>query len=812
MGLRRSLARICPMVQDFEKLGVFYLGRGYDPAAKKASGDLLLYDSKDLVTHALCVGMTGSGKTGLCLDLLEEAAIDGVPVIAIDPKGDVGNLLLTFPQLDAASFAPWVNADDAARAGVTAEVFAAQEAEKWKTGLAAWGQDGARIQRMRDAADVVLYTPGSHAARPLSLVNSLAAPPQAVRDDAEVLGDRVTSTVGSLLSLLGIDADPLTSRDHILLSNIVHDAWRAGRPLDLAALIHAIRTPAITRVGVMDLESFYPQNDRFALATRLNNLLAAPGFAAWLEGDPLDVGQLLHGPTGKPRISIISVAHLDDAERMFVVSLLLGEIVAWMRTQSGTTSLRALVYMDEMFGFLPPVANPPSKGPLLTLLKQARAFGVGVCLATQNPVDLDYKAISNAGTWFIGRLQTDRDRARLLDGLEGAAGGAFDRATAEATITALGKRRFYVHSVHAKAPVVIESRWCVSYLRGPLTRDDMKRLRTAAPEPWTVDSSAPSPVSDPGRPGVPVPSGDRSQTRPLTPPEIPQFFLPSERAATGVWVPHLYGAADVDFSDAKRGIDERRVVIATVPLEGAAVVVDWDAAERSDVAPDRLLADPPVDAPYAPVPAQALQVKSFAKWSKDFDRWLSRTQRLDLWRHVATGTVSRPGEDERAFRIRLAEVVRSTRGAAIDKVRARYASKLDSAGEKVRKLELTLGKEQQDVSQHRVQAGLSTASTLGSAVLGAIFGRRGGLTAGTLGKASTAAKGWARGSKEAEDVKRAEQNLEAARQALADLESEVTAAIDAIDDAPAVESLDTLSLAPKRGGVHVHLVALVWKQ
>ena len=795
---------------DFEKLGLFYLGRPVDPATSATTSEPFLLDSRDLTTHAICVGMTGSGKTGLCLDLLEEAAIDGVPVIAIDPKGDVGNLLLTFPQLDAASFAPWVNADDAARNGVSREAFAAQEAAKWKSGLAAWGQDGARIQRLRDAADVVLYTPGSHAARPLSIVNSLAAPPQAVRDDAEVLGDRVASTVGSLLSLLGIDADPLTSRDHILLAKIVHEAWTTGRSMDLEALIHAIQTPAITRVGVMDLESFYPEKDRFALATRLNNLLAAPGFAPWLEGDPLDVGRLLHGPTGKPRISIVSVAHLDDAERMFVVSLLLGEVVAWMRTQSGTTSLRALIYMDEMFGFLPPVANPPSKGPLLTLLKQARAFGVGVCLATQNPVDLDYKAISNAGTWFIGRLQTDRDRARLLDGLEGTAGGAFDRATADATITALGKRRFYVHSVHAKAPVVIESRWCMSYLRGPLTRDDMKRLRTSNPEPepasepWTVDPPAPmlrrAGPSDPG------------PLRPLSPPEIPQFFLPGSNIPGAVWVPHLYGAADVDFSDVKRGIDERRVVIATVPLEGAAVVVDWDGSAPSEIAPDRLLANPPVDAPFAPVPAQALQVKSFAKWSKDFDRWLSRTQRLELWRHVATGTVSRPGEDERAFRIRLAEVVRTTRGAAIDKVRTKYASKLDAAAEKGRKLELALGKEQQDVSQHRVQSGLSTASTLGSAVLGAIFGRRGGLTAGTLGKASTAAKGWARGSKEAEDVKRAEQNLDAARQALVDLEREVTAAIEAIDDAPAVESLDTVSLAPKRGGVHVHLVALVWKQ
>ncbi|MBM3750330.1 MAG: ATP-binding protein [Acidimicrobiia bacterium] len=782
---------------DFERLGLFYLGR-------TSAGPYLL-DSRDLTTHAICVGMTGSGKTGLCLGLLEEAAIDGIPVVAIDPKGDVGNLLLTFPNLDAASFAPWVNGDDAARAGVTREVFAEREATKWREGLAGWGQDGARIARLRDAADVVLYTPGSKAARPLSIVNSLAAPSQAVREDAEVLGDRVSSTVGSLLSLLGIDADPLTSREHILLSTILHEAWTTCRSLDLGALIHAIQTPGITRVGVMDLEAFYPQKDRFALAARLNNLLASPGFAAWLDGDPLDVGQLLHGPTGKPRISIISIAHLDDAERMFVVSLLLGEIVTWMRTQPGTTSLRALVYMDEVFGYLPPVANPPSKGPLLTMMKQARAFGVGVCLATQNPVDLDYTALSNAGTWMIGRLQTDRDRARLLDGLEGAAGGAFDRAAADAAIAALGKRRFYIHNVHAKAPAEIESRWCLSYLRGPLTREDMKRVGNWPP----ADQAALRTQSHPTSPN-PTPPSLSASSRPLLPPEIPQFFMPAPASPSGVWVPHLYGAADVDFVDAKRGVDERRSVQVMVPLTTPAVVVDWADAAASDVSPRALVADAGHTGSFAPVPASLLTQKAFTKWTADLDRWLVHSQKLDLFRHADSGTTSRPGEDERTFRIRLTEVRRANRDAAVDKVRAKYASKLDTATEKARRLELALGKEQQDVSQHRLQAGLSTASTVGAAVLGAIFGRRGGLTAGTVGKASTAAKSWARGSKEAEDVKRAEENLAAARQALADLQQDIGRQVLALHDVTAVDVLETVSIAPKRGGVHVTLVALVW--
>jgi len=798
---------------DFEKLGLLYLGR-------TEAGPFLL-DSRDLTTHAICVGMTGSGKTGLCLGLLEEAAIDGIPVIAIDPKGDVGNLLLTFPALDGPSFAPWVNADDAARAGVSTEVFAEQEATKWRTGLADWGQDGARIARLRQAADVVLYTPGSKAARPLSILNSLAAPPQAVIDDGEALGDRVSSTVGSLLSLLGIDADPLTSRDHILLSRILHDAWQAGRSLTLETLIHAVQTPGISRVGVMDLEAFYPQKDRFALAMRMNNLLASPGFAAWLDGDPLDVGQLLYGPTGTPRISVISIAHLDDAQRMFVVSLILGEIVAWMRTQSGTTSLRALVYMDEVFGYLPPVANPPSKGPLLTLLKQARAYGVGVCLATQNPVDLDYKALSNAGTWLIGRLQTDRDRARLLDGLEGAAGGAFDRAAAETTIAGLGKRRFYVHNVHAKVPEVIESRWCLSYLRGPLTREDMRRLREHTAPSGVVESDAPhARPESAGRmesaarteprgfsPGDTAPPAV-SASRPLVPPEIPQFFMPG--SGTGVWVPQLYGAADVEFVDARRGIATHRTVQVVMPLDGSLAVLDWEASRPVEVAPQALSSTAPAGATFAAVPAHALQVKSFAKWSKDFDRWLARTQRLEVWRHAGSGLVSAPGEDERSFRIRVAEAAHEQRDDAVDRLRAKYASKLTTATEKVRRLELTLAKEQQDVSQHKVQAGLSTANALGSAMLGAIFGRRGGVTAGNIGKASTAARSWSRGAKEAEDVKRAEQNLVAARQALTALEQEIERAVVTAQQASTVESLETVSVPPKRGGVHVHLVALVW--
>ncbi|NQW05128.1 MAG: DUF87 domain-containing protein [Acidobacteria bacterium] len=789
---------------DFEKLGLFYLGRPVDSATGTTQPEPFLLDSRDLATHAVCVGMTGSGKTGLCLSMLEEAAIDGVPVIAIDPKGDVGNVMLSFPALDAASFAPWVSADEAARAGLTVEAFAEREATKWRDGLAGWGQDGARITRMREAAEFAVYTPGSKAGTPLSVLSSLAAPPPAVRDDDEVLGDRVSSLVAALLGLLGIDADPLTSRDHILLSTIVRDAWADGRDVALGALIQQIQQPAITRLGVMELESFYPQKERFVLATRLNNLLASPGFAAWLDGEPLDIGRLLYNAAGKPRVSIISISHLDDAERMFVVSLILGEIVAWMRMQSGTTSLRALIYMDEVFGFLPPVANPPSKRPLLTLFKQARAFGVGVCLATQNPVDLDYKALSNAGTWFIGRLQTDRDRARLLDGLEGAGGGTMDRAAAEAAITGLGKRRFLVHNVHRAAPVEIETRWCLSYLRGPLTREDLKRLarplgQVLPPAPAATAVNQPS-----------APTHTASVARPLLAPEIPQFF-DGAGSSSAIWMPTLYGAARVTFADAKRGVDESRLVAVTVPIDPSTVVIDWDTGAPTDLRPEDLLAEAPETGSFGPLPAQAQQARAFVKWARDFDRWAGRTQRLTLFRHPGLSVVSQVDEDERDFRIRLASLAREARDATVDKMRTKFASKLRTAAEKVRRAEMALGKEQQDVSQHRVQAGLSVASTIGSVMLGAIFGRRGGLTAGTIGKASTSAKGMMRGAKEAEDVKRAEQNLASAHEALATLEREMESAVAAVDSTSVVtDALETLTVAPKRGGINVQVVALVW--
>ena len=578
-------------MNDYEKLGWFYLGRPMEGAVSLA--EPLLYASTDLTTHAMVVGMTGSGKTGLAVALLEEAAIDGVPAIVIDPKGDLANLLLTFPELQPADFEPWVDPDEAARKGKSVPDHAAATAKAWSEGLASWDQDGARIARFRDAVDIAVYTPGSSAGLPLALLRSFAVPAGA---DAETLRERVATSVSSLLALVGIDADPMQSREHVLLSRILGDAWAAGRDLDLAALIPAIQKPTFDRIGVLDLESFYSARERFGLAMALNALLASPSAAAWSEGEPLDIGRLLHTAAGKPRISVLSIAHLSDAERMFFVSNVLSEMVAWMRRQSGTSSLRAVLFMDEIAGYFPPTANPPSKPPMLTLLKQARAFGVGVVLATQNPVDLDYKGLSNCGTWFVGRLQTERDKARLLDGLEGV--GA-KRADIDKMLTSLGSRVFLLHDVHRDAPVRFQSRWCLSYLRGPLSREQLQRLQAGRARPVAA-------------PAVVVAAG-----RPMPPVGVEEVFVGTGNTR----VARVYASAKVHYVDAKLGVDVWEKVAVVAPVEDA---VDWDAAVPADV----LVSGG--DGEFGELPPGVSGKAALAEWKKGAAAWIYARRTLEL--------------------------------------------------------------------------------------------------------------------------------------------------------------------------------------
>jgi hypothetical protein len=806
---------------DFETLGVFYLGRLYDSSRKAPGEGLLLYAAKDLVTHAVCVGMTGSGKTGLCICLLEEAALDGIPAIIIDPKGDLGTLLLTFPALRPEDFAPWINVDDGTKQGVSPEAYAQQQAELWRTGLAGWGQDGRRIQRLRDAVDVRVYTPGSTAGIPISIMRSFARPSAAFQGDAELLREHIGSAVTSLLGLLGIEADPVKSREHILLSTILDTAWRRGQDLDLAGLIRAVQSPAVGKIGVFDLESFYPARDRFQLGMALNALLAAPGFQAWLEGDPLDVQRCLYTAEGKPRLAIFSIAHLNEAERMFFVSLLLNQVLVWMRQLPGTTSLRALVYMDEIFGYFPPVANPPSKQPLLTLLKQARAFGVGVVLATQNPVDLDYKGLSNAGTWLIGRLQMERDMARVLDGLEGAAtaaGGGFDRGRMEATIAGLGHRIFLLNNVHEDAPVVFETRWAMSYLRGPLTRTQIKTLMdpvkaARGPAPSAAETSAPAAqAAGPATaPPVRTPPAPGAAARPVLAADIPQHFVPvrgrQPDGAALVYEPMVLGVARVRFTESKAGVESTQDVTVLARITGEAIPVNWDEATPAGVAASDLESSPAEGAGFAELPAAAITAKSHEDWRKDFAGWLHRTQAITLYRSPALGALSQPGESERDFRIRLQQAGREQRDAATEALRQKYAPKIASIQERIRRAEQSLARESQQVTQQ----GIQTAISVGATLLGAFLGRK-AVSTSTLGRATTAMRGAGRVLREREDVGRAQENLAALQQQLAELEAqfeaEVAASAAAAD--PLAEKLDTVTIRPTKADIAVRLVALAW--
>jgi hypothetical protein len=801
-----SSALVPSTAEDFEKLGVFYLGRPYDLAAKQAKPGWLLYDSKDLVTHAVCVGMTGSGKTGLCLALLEEAAIDSIPAIIIDPKGDLGNLLLTFPSLKGEDFQPWINEDDARKKGLSPADYAEAQAELWRKGLASWQQDGARIQRLRDAADVAIYTPGSNAGLPVSILKSFAAPAADVREDAELLRERISTTVTSLLGLLGIEADPIQSREHILLSTILDHTWKKEEDLDLAALIQAIQSPPVSKIGVMDAESFFPSKERFALAMKLNNLLAAPGFQAWLEGEALDIQSLLYSPSGKPRHAIFSIAHLNDAERMFFVTLLLSQMVGWMRAQSGTTSLRALLYMDEIFGYFPPVANPPSKLPLMTLLKQARAFGLGVVLATQNPVDLDYKGLANTGTWFIGRLQTERDKARVLEGLEGASAGAgkeFDRSRMEQTLAGLGNRIFLMNNVHEDEPIVFETRWCLSYLSGPLTRTQIKTLMDSVRAAHASGGMAASAVK--------ITKSAKGGARPMLSPDVPQHFVPlrgtKPEGSELVYAPMLLASSQIRFSDSNSGIDITQDKTVLVPIAEGSVAVDWDKAIAAELTVADLERDPEGDAQFLALPAGAGKAKSYADWTKDFGGWLFRTQKFELFRSPNTKDVSQPGESERDFRVRLQQTGREQRDKRAEALRQKYASKIAILQDRMRRAELAKEKQQAEARSSQVQAAIS----VGASILGAFLGRK-TISASNIGRATTAIRSAGRVMKESKDVGAAEENVAALQQQLADLDAQFKSESDALSAAmdPLNEKLETISIKPTKSNIAVKLVTLAW--
>lgn len=825
----------------FEKLGVFYLGRTVDapdpdsPAsdaespAERAS-DLLLYDSRDLLTHALCVGMTGSGKTGLCVTLLEEAALDGVPALVIDPKGDLGNLLLTFPDLAPADFEPWIDAEEAVRKGQSVPERAATVAETWRRGLAEWGQTGERIARMRRSVELAIYTPGSEGGRPLSILSSFARPGAETLADPDLFRDRVHTVTASLLGLAGLDADPIRSRDYILLASLFEHLWRQGIPgvpLGLPDLVQAVQSPPFARVGVMDLESFYPAKERFTLALTLNNLMAAPTFQGWTRGEPLDVDRLLYGPNGRPRVAVLHIAHLPEAERMFFVALLLDQVLGWVRSKPGTTSLRALLVMDEIFGYLPPVAEPPSKRPLLTLLKQARAYGLGLVLATQNPADVDYKALANLGTWCLGRLQTERDRERLLAGLVSASGAGLDRGAIDRLLAGLESRVFLLHNVHQdEGPVLFRTRWAMSYLKGPLTRRQIRSLTGDVPGTGDATDTVGTGETRVGErvevgrhgsrnrvvhlePEVAISPADATSARPVLPPDVPQAFLrPLSRGPNLFWEPYLLGLGEVHFTDRNRTFEHSEEVASALPLvqAGAGLTgADWRQAEPVALSAEDLEAEPPAAGGYADLPGHAADPKSYRDFEKDLQEVLYRTRELTLWRSPLLDRISRPGESERDFRIRLADDAREVRDAETAKLKERYRKKLERLEARELTARQRIEREKDQAGQRKWDTALSFAGTLASAFLGS--GRR-----GTVGRATTAFKGVGRSVKEQADVRRAEEQLESLLADRRELEEELARDIGELEDRydPLLEELEELTAKPRRTDVRVERVVLLW--
>lgn len=776
------------------KLGIFYLGKIIDPKTGKMTQHPLLYDSKDLTTHAMCVGMTGSGKTGLGIALLEEAAIDGIPAIILDPKGDLGNLLLAFPGLEASNFLPWIEQDEVARSGLTADKYAENVAKTWKDGLEEWGEDSKRIESYKKAVDTVIYTPASQAGIPLSLLNSFTAPSEELMLDSAAFRDRILTTTSSLLGLLGIEADPIKSKEHILISTILEQAWREKRNLDLASLIQQIQKPPFSKVGVFDLETFYPAKERLNLSIQLNNLLASPGFHAWMQGEPLEIQRLLYTKDGKPRHAIISIAHLSDAERMFFVTLLLNEVLAWVRRQSGTSSLRAILYMDEIFGFFPPTSNPPSKTPMLALLKQARAFGMGVVLATQNPVDLDYKGLSNCGTWFIGKLQTERDRSRIIEGLKVASMKDANLEDIQSLLARCGKRIFVMNNVHQPAPVLFQTRWTLSYLRGPLTLPQIKQL-TKKDISEQVDQPLISSVAS-------------NQEKPPIPAGIEEFLAKLDGGASSgqIYRPLILVIAKAHFVDSKSSIDTWQDYAIAAPLADNGKDALWDDAIALPRGKDSLSKELPESGQFEDVPAGLLQAKSYSAFAKSYMNYLYQTQTLDLFQEPDLKMISKPQESEGDFRARISVLWREKRDENVAQIRKKYEVKIQALQEKIRKAEEKLAKQKQQAGMQKFDTFLSVGKT----ILGAILGKK-VWSSTRVSEAGTSMRKASKIGKEDQEVANAEADVENYKQQLDDMQSDLEKEISDIQlNNPDQIPLNKISIRPRKTDILVETTGLVW--
>ena len=797
--------------------GSLFLGDKINPADHKRANDLVMYEAANLTTHGVIVGMTGSGKTGLGIVVLEECLLQGIPALIIDPKGDMGNLLLAFPDQKPESFRPYVLESDAKKEGRTLDEHAAVVAKQWTDGQAAWDMTADRIRALHDAANFTIYTPGSNTGIALNIVGDMRRPGADVDD--EVLQDEIDGLVSSLLNLVDIESDPLSGREHILLSNLVANAWHNNADLDLAALVAQVQQPPMRKLGVIDLDTFFPEKDRLGLAMRLNGLLASPAFASWARGVPLDIDSLLY-TDGKPNAAIIEIAHLSDQERQFVVTLVLSKLVTWMRQQSGTPDLRVIVYMDEVFGFVPPTAAPPAKKPILTIFKQARAFGVGMVLATQNPVDIDYKAIANAGTWMIGRLQTERDKARLMEGLKDAA-GATDMETIDSTISGLAKREFVLHSAKANKPVIFTSRWAMSYLPGPLSRDQITALM--ADSPLRQQSASAARPADAGGDATrssepatlaPALADDESTLPPIIAAGVAVHYLdPAAAWATEVGArpggkrlqAAVVARVKLLFDDEKADVREQQEWEAVFfPLDGN---LDATGARHVDY-DDRDFHAAAIGPTVYVLPKAELKSKTyFTKAKSELQDHLYRTMTVEVFKNAELKLFSRIGESKDDFETRCGQVADDFADKDADKLRKTMADKIDRIKDAIDKAEDKV----REVHSDKKKRGLDAVVSAAGGILGSFLGGRKS-TKSVLGTV-TRTMGKERMREQAgERLETAKNRLEGQHEELADLEQELTEKLTAIQDEwdRKAAQIESLSIELEKTDITVDEIAVVW--
>lgn len=795
----------------------FYIGRVFDMKRAALTESAVLYDPADLTTHAVVVGMTGSGKTGLCIDILEEAALRGTPALLIDPKGDITNLLLHFPEMKAADFEPWVNPDEARRAGKTTLQAAEATAATWKKGLAEWGITAEKIKSLQDSVQFTVFTPGSNAGVPVNILASFSAPKISWAENQEMLRDKIASTATSLLGLVGMkDVDPLRSREHILLANIFESAWSQGKDLTLDEIILQTQNPPFTKLGVFDINAFFPQKERFELSVLLNNILAAPAFKVWLEGMPLEVENLLYTKDGKPRHSIFYISHLSDAERMFFVTLLLSALETWMRAQSGTSDLRAMLYIDELFGYLPPVANPPSKMLFLRLLKQARAFGLGLLLATQNPVDLDYKALSNIGTWFIGKLQTDQDKQRLLDGLEGAS-SQIDRSDYDKLLSALGKRVFLMRSVHEKEAIIFQTRWAMNYMAGPLTTTQIPALNRLAgiqpskPSPAAAKTEAPKPAAA----AAPAASAAGTATKPALPAQVNEYFLSAltvDQAAKAagmaaavtskgtLYRPAILAQARLRLYQPKYSLANDVVHTALIRTPERRGSADWAANRHTPFEPGHLLTKPAASATFAAVEAPLNDQHTMNSLKQDFTNWALQANPIKVWENKALKTYGGPDLSKEAFIAKCNEAARQTRDAETKKKAATLDKKIDSLKDKLQRLNRELSQDQEEVAARQREEYATHAQTVFS-----LFSGRTGKISSSLSKNRMTQKAKAELEETAAEITDLQKDI-------ADLEQERTRIVDEIDKqwGNVASQVTEIPILPAKKDLTLEVFGVLW--